>query len=371
MSRASAALQSIAASSPTALRRFAARLCLASLRLVACLASLSLGACNESSPSADDAGVDHHADMYLATDAALSPRDVYAGPLLLSATGLYTSLAAGTLAADVLAYDVRFPLWSDGATKQRYLALPAGTQIDTSDANRWIFPVGTRAWKEFRVDGARVETRYFVKVAADRWEHVAYLWRADGSDADARPSGLPDALDTTHDVPDLRACNDCHRGSADGLLGVSGLQLATGTLDPLLPRLAAGGWLSAPITVSTAVPGDAPAQAALGYLHANCGHCHGDVHPLGTQRALRLALPLGVLTVDAAPLLRTALGAAMQHDVDGTTIGIVAGAPEASQLWVRMQHRSDQWQMPARGSEQVDIDGSAQVRRFIESLAAP
>ena len=338
--------------------------------VVVCVASGWLVACAETSPNIDDAGVARVADMHATTDAAPLPSDVYTGPALLSGTGLYASIAEATLAADVPAYDVRFQLWSDGSTKQRYLALPPGTQIDTGDANRWIFPVGTRAWKEFRVGGARIETRYFVKVAADRWEYVAYLWRADGSDADARPAGEADALETTHDVPDLRACNDCHRGSADGLLGVSALQLASGPADPLLPRLAAGGWLTAPITASTTVPGDARAQAALGYLHANCGHCHGDVHPLGTQRALRLALPLGVRTLDEAPAMRTALGAAMQHDVDGTRIGIVAGEPEASQLWVRMQHRGDQWQMPARGSEQVDAEGSEQLRGFIESLAA-
>ena len=38
----------------------------------------------------------------------------------------------------------RYPLWSDGAEKQRYLSLPPGTQIDTSNMDDWKFPVGTR-----------------------------------------------------------------------------------------------------------------------------------------------------------------------------------------------------------------------------------
>ena len=337
------------------------------------LALLLVAACGESSPhtavdasTAIDAGVDGaDTDVDLGPD----PLDVYRGPALLSATGLYAP--DGAIAPDVLAYEVRFPLWSDGSGKGRYFAIPPGAQIDTGDPERWVFPIGTRAWKEFRVGADRIETRYFTKVAADRWDYVAYLWRADRSDADALPAGAADVLGTTHDVPDLRACNDCHRGSADGLLGVSALQLATGDADSLLTRLEARGALSVPITRSTTVPGNADTQAALGYLHGNCGHCHGEIHPLHAARALRLALPLGLTSVTDAPVIRSALGAAMNHELDGTTLGIVAGEPDTSQLWVRMQHRGDVWQMPARGSEVRDPLGSDVIRRFILGLGVP
>ena len=40
-------------------------------------------------------------------------------PALLSATGLYQSIAAKTLAPGVLPFTPQFPLWSDGAEKRR------------------------------------------------------------------------------------------------------------------------------------------------------------------------------------------------------------------------------------------------------------
>src|SRR5262245_20803994 len=70
-------------------------------------------------------------------------------PQALSETGLYRDIATRGLAAGVISYDVRYELWSDGAEKQRYLYLPPGTQIDSSDMDGWRFPIGTKVWKTF------------------------------------------------------------------------------------------------------------------------------------------------------------------------------------------------------------------------------
>jgi len=85
----------------------------------------------------------------------------------------------------------RFELWSDAARKRRFIALPAGEQIDTSDMDNWRFPVGTKLWKEFEVEGVRVETRLLQKTGAgaEDWLTQAYVWTADGADAIAAPSG--------------------------------------------------------------------------------------------------------------------------------------------------------------------------------------
>lgn len=69
---------------------------------------------------------------------------VEALPEVLSSTGLYSDAEVGVLADDVIEFTPRYPLWTDGATKRRFLLLPEGGQIDTSDANDWAFPVGTR-----------------------------------------------------------------------------------------------------------------------------------------------------------------------------------------------------------------------------------
>lgn len=291
-----------------------------------------------------------------------------ASEALLSGIGLYADTRYETLAPGVLPYDVRFELWSDGATKARWLYLPEGTQIDTQDPAAWRFPVGTRAWKEFRVDGVRIETRMLHKTDEDHWEQVSYIWREDGSDADASPAGLIDANGTTHDVPDTAACNDCHRGGSDGLLGVTALQLTYDSASDPLHALEVAGKLSDALPQRPSIPGNEVEVAALGYLNANCGHCHSDRHPLSAARSIRFGLPNNLEQAAQAPALLTLRGAYMHHDFDGTRIGLDPGNPEGSQMWRRMQHRNDGIQMPARGSEVIDTAGLETIRAWIAAI---
>src|SRR4029079_11089563 len=74
-------------------------------------------------------------------------------PERLSQTGLYADAALQQPAADLRAFAPEYELWSDGAKKQRWLRLPPGTPIDTSDMDSWVFPVGTQLWKEFSSNG--------------------------------------------------------------------------------------------------------------------------------------------------------------------------------------------------------------------------
>ena len=178
-----------------------------------------LSACTRSAPP----DIHLHDPVHETADTGAAALAPYDGPLLLSETGLTTP--DGALAPGVLPFTVRWPLWSDGSEKDRFLLLPSGATLDVADADAWRFPVGTKAWKTFRVDGVPIETRLLHK-QADGWTATAFLWREDGTDAEAVPEGVPDARGTTHDVPDRKACFTCHRGSADFLLGVSALQLA-------------------------------------------------------------------------------------------------------------------------------------------------
>ncbi|MBO6934849.1 MAG: hypothetical protein JJ863_07735 [Deltaproteobacteria bacterium] len=286
-------------------------------------------------------------------------------PATLSATGLYAEGVTGPIAGDVLSYSVRYPLWSDGSEKRRHLLLPAGGTIDTSDPDHWVFPEGTRLFKEFVVEGRPVETRLLWKTgpSRDEWQYVAYRFREDGSDADPVPAGEVDALGTDHDIPDTAACRDCHRGGGDFVLGVGALQLERSVFDD---------WVDRGVLPTDAPweepPGSDVERSALGYLHGNCGHCHGDVHPLATMRTMRLRLPVGVTDPWSAPAWTTTLDRTASHTIDGMNAIVVAGDPDASQLAIRMGRR-DAYQMPPRGTEVVDPDGLAAIRAWI--LAAP
>jgi hypothetical protein len=286
-------------------------------------------------------------------------------PVALSETGLYADITTRALADSVVPYEVRYQLWSDGAEKQRHLLLPEGSQIDTSDIDGWRFPIGTKAWKTFFFEGRAIETRLLEKLSDgdDGWRHIAFVWSEDGRDAYAEPDGVRDALGTTHDVPSSEDCVKCHRGAADGLIGVAALQATSATLDAWL---AADRLTHAPPALR-APPGDRLTQQVLGYLNANCGHCHNDRHPLARDELLRLALPLGIDRAEETPLYRTGVCATSLHEIDGTSHIVLPGSPQASQLFVRMQLRGDV-QMPPLATERPDDDALELLAKWIDSL---
>src|SRR5687767_12241274 len=121
-------------------------------------------------------------------------------PERLSATGLFAGQEAESLAPDVRSFRPRFELWSDGASKRRWIWLPPGTRIDSSEMDAWQFPVGTKLWKEFTRDAVRVETRLLERRPSG-WIGLAYLWQNEGRDATAAPFGAIDPLGTSHNVP--------------------------------------------------------------------------------------------------------------------------------------------------------------------------
>ncbi len=103
----------------------------------AALLALAAGACGSSAhlgPGAD-AGTDATSDC--AAGAAGQPTE-------LRCTGLYADWNTKTLAPGVRPYDPGLHLWSDGADKARWIYLPPGTQIDTSNMDQWTFPKGTK-----------------------------------------------------------------------------------------------------------------------------------------------------------------------------------------------------------------------------------
>jgi hypothetical protein len=309
-------------------------------------------ACGPGSPA--DAGLDAPPPI------DVGPPDAgFSGPRLLSETGLYADIASRAIAPGVESFEVRYPLWADGASKTRYLSVP-GT-IDTSDMDRWVFPVGTRAWKEFRVGDVLVETRLLEKLESGEWLRVAYVWNEEGTDAIAVPDGESDAGGTAHDVPSSADCFSCHRGARDTLIGVSAIQLTSGSLTALMPRL------SVPPAAEPLVPGEGDTRAALGYLHGNCGHCHNDDYPLARFRTMRLNMPYGIAVPEDAPVYRTAMGAMANHDIGDTTTIIVPSEPDRSQLYVRMGLR-DMNQMPPLGTEIADESARAAIRSWIAGL---
>jgi hypothetical protein len=293
---------------------------------------------------------------------------------LLSETGLYSDIKANTLAPGVEPFEPRFALWSDGAVKRRWISLPAGAKIDTSDMDAWKLPVGTKLWKEFSRDGVRVETRIVERTTASDWLLLAFQWKPDQSDAVTVPEGVQNASGTPHDIPSATQCKSCHTGAPDRVLGFSAIQLA-GTTGPLdLAALAARGALSQAPSTPPIVPGHAVVVAALGYLHANCGHCHNPAS--GVFFTLNLDLRLrsdSLATEQDTPVWNTAVGQpSLVAGSGGLALRIAPGDPDHSALIYRMGLPGGQRsRMPPLATETVDATGLAAVRAWIDSLGPP
>lgn len=330
------------------------------------LLALVCGCGRATGAPAADAGV----DLAVAPAADLSLPPV-SGPMLLSQTGLYGDFASRTIAPGIFSYAPRYPLWADGAEKTRYLRLPPGTRIDTSDLDNWVFPVGTKVWKEFRKGGVLVETRLLYKVqdGSDGWWRSAYVWNADGSDAVATVERVPNAVGTTHDVPSQVDCVQCHAGVSDTVIGVSAYQLSSPGGSGQLTNLAAVGLLSNPPGREYSPPGAGVVQDALGYLHGNCGHCHNSLAFDINVKKLKLRLLVADADLDPtkSPAYATAINVATLHVLGGTKTVLVPGQPDASQLYYRMSVRSLD-QMPPVCTKEVDVAGVQTIRGWILGL---
>ena len=333
---------------------------------------------NDASGDADtaparDAGDASVSDAGSAPDAGADAGDAASGeyPAQLSQAGLYSDIASETLAPGVVAYRPRYELWSDGAEKRRWLFLPENATIDSSDPDFWHFPVGTKAFKEFVRDGVRVETRLVHKTGpgdAD-WVMVAYQWNAAQTDAFPVPDGVTDASGTAHDIPSQMDCVFCHEKLSGRLLGVGAIQLGHDDGDLTLRSLVESGRLShPPDDVAPALPGDASAQAALGYLHANCGTCHNPTSSAFLRTDLDTWLRVEALSsVQATALYQTAVGVENDTMFSTSPLRIAPGSTTDSEIYRRMTLRTQRG-MPPLGTELLDDAGLAAVSAFILGL---
>jgi hypothetical protein len=282
-------------------------------------------------------------------------------PERLSQTGMYADFATKTLNPKLVPFAPNNVLWSDGAEKERFFQLPDGAMIDSTDMNHWKFPVGTKFFKQFSLDGKRLETRLIWRVAdTGNFEKDtlvgAYVWNDAETEATFAKDGAQNLRGTEHDAPPADMCWKCHVGEAGHILGLSALQTGDVSSLPLSAPPPAGTMYAAP-------------NAALGYLHANCGHCHNPRG--GGWQDSHMILRLDVDEHDAATtqVVQTTVGQDLEAWANhGYTKRIVPGDPDQSALFYRMSQRAMNVQMPPIATEFKDDTGLELVRAWIQSL---
>ncbi|HVJ44861.1 MAG TPA: PA14 domain-containing protein [Luteolibacter sp.] len=223
-------------------------------------------------------------------------------PKLLSQTGAFTDLTKLTPASSLRPYSVISPLWSDGADKHRWIALPEGASVKYREKGEWEFPVGTVLVKHFAlpVDGRDpsktkpLETRFFIHAEDGGYYGVTYRWNEAGTDAELISKRETRKIQITGKdgkhrqqtwtFPSRSDCFTCHSPDAGSVLGPRSHQFTAAQLTEWNAHGLFGDSFGNrdPELLTRAVdPADPLASLddrVKSYLDANCAHCH---HPGG------------------------------------------------------------------------------------------
>lgn len=321
-------------------------------------------------------------EFVLPSDCSIPEGAVLPGEL--RCTGLYSNWEERTLRCGVQAYAPAHELWADGAAKQRYVWLPPESSIDVSDPDDWDYPVGTRFWKEFYVgpEGSQKlgETRYLLRADVG-WLYTAYVWNEDGTLAEQHNEGVDDLFGTGHSVPSREQCKTCHNGREEFVLGWDFIMLGPGATGVTAQALADAGQLSGLESsyLEATVPGDTIEQAALSYLHANCGvSCHNTTldataNPSGLYLRLEMDALDGVLSTGAAAGINqlpgpNAMFADLPDPPSDAFYDFRPLDPARSLVLARMSFRGSDTAMPPLGTHVAHQEGVDKVRAWIESM---
>lgn len=334
-------------------------------------------------------------------------------PRQLSGTGLFASVKDHRVAAGVIPYDVNAPQWVDGATKQRYLALPGTSQIEfdgitypqpAPDApHGWKFPDGTVLFETLSLEiepgqPRRIETRvlHYEKLEGSEevgdqfWRTYTYVWNDEQTDATlledprgadrtfsiADPAAPGGQRQQTWHFPSRAECTVCHNMAAKYALGGNTLQLNRDfdygeRVDNQLRTFEHLGLFTQPLPQSpdelprlanyhdSKLPIDARARA---YLHANCSHCHRKWGGGNTEFRLLSTVALNEMGIANVPPAHGGFY------ISNARI-LTPGSPYTSVLYYRVA-KLGPGRMPRIGSTVVDAEGVTLLGEWIRSLNA-
>lgn len=318
-------------------------------------------------------------------------------PQKLSETGLFTDTAAHRVDPALIPYDVVAPLWSDGAAKQRFIALPGESTVAFQPAGAWRFPEHTVLVKTFTlpmVDSAtgqprqqRIETR-LLTLQQGEWMGFTYRWNDDQTDAELVPAAGADQTfvlaDTeeptgqrsqTWHFPSRTECMICHSRAGGFVLGPHTNQMDRpidyhGVTVNQLEHLASWGVLTGfkrqAVQANRRLVDPADASAPLearsrSYLHANCAQCHVEAGGGNSAFSISIATPpqrIGL--IDEAPRHE-------RFNIENAKL-VAPGSPETSILYHRLTTLG-RGRMPPLGSAVVDHQAADLIAKWIRDLA--
>lgn len=327
-------------------------------------------------------------------------------------------------------YDLSTPLFTDYASKYRFVFVPEGKVATYSDNEVIEFPVGTVLVKTFSmpentahrgVNETKIETRLLIH-RADGWTALPYYWDSN-SDASYIVTGKAIEMEITHDgealafeyaVPQKNQCTNCHavvpvldkndptdkRKSIFKPIGPKArflnYEFDYGTqIENQLAHWESEGIItsvptdktsinSAPIfkdtTELTALSNEDLIVMARGYLDINCAHCHRQGLTIPESNYAGAAGDSGLTlefnrAFDTEPgrfgVCKTAVAGGYQKDENGYNQyprDVVPQHADRSYLLYRMNTNDGRHKMPELGRGSIHKEGVKLIAAWINSL---
>ncbi len=312
----------------------------------------------------------------------------------LSDYGLFADLTNHVVVDEIVPYDLITPLFTDYAHKYRFAYVPNGQAAQYTADEAFEFPVGSVLIKTFAYPAdfrkpdqniRRIETRLLLRQEKG-WAAWSYKWNEDQTDADLKIAGdafevnwvdeMGDTQKVRYAIPNRNQCKGCHViGKEFSPIGPKARNLnmdysySTGPQNQLTHWTNAGILDGLPDLNQVDRVADAfdPSQPldkrARAYLDINCAHCHRLEGPASTTG-------LFLLWTETNPV-RWGLNknpVAAGRGSGGLKKDVIAGHPEQSILYYRMNSKDPGVMMPELGRAMIHKEGVALVEQWITSL---
>lgn len=281
-------------------------------------------------------------------------------PRKLSQTGLFTDTAAQTPAAGVLPFEIIEPMWQDGASAERFVALPDGQKIKTTTGGNPVKPNYKVEWpvesvlaRTITLKQKRLETQV-LHFDGETWQGYSYRWNDAGTDAQLVGADGDEFMIEKQPwrIHGRAECARCHTNWSGFAVGFQPDQLASiGGKRPEQSPLFDGPFFERlKNRLVSSHDGKAGVEdRARSWLHANCAHCHRRNGGGSVQLMVNADLPTPeAMLLDEKPV---------RGDLSLADARVIApGKPHQSVLLARIA-RSGNGHMPMIGAREVDPHG--------------
>ncbi len=310
-------------------------------------------------------------------------------PDLLSETGCFEVVddggtpTVGEPVTDLIPFKPAAELWSDGASKRRWMTVPDAFQVTVDASGDFEFPPGSVLVKEFSLFGQKIETRFLMRQVADgRWAAYTYEWNDEQTDATLVPEiGAEKTWGTTPDdqnwhYPGRSQCFQCHNTvdkvvlgpetaqlnhdmdypesgeTANQMLTLEHIELVDTALDP-------APWANLAAITDTSRTLE---ERARSYLHANCSICHRPDGPTFTPPDMRYGTAFASMNIcDQQPSISDMGEPASRL--------LLPGDASLSQIHMRPASTNGAYRMPPLATSIPHTEALAVIEQWIESIS--